>query len=107
MAARLDLWNIGALEDLTGRAQASKRLPSGRSKTQRAAKKIAQLLRKNECARAAHLAGNLGVAKANEDTIKVIAPLFPTPGVVEPTNLMAYYGPTAAPLLTGQPPLVI
>jgi hypothetical protein len=52
VVARLDLWNIGALEELAVRVQAFRRPPFGRSKTQRVARKAAYLLRKNQFARA-------------------------------------------------------
>ena len=48
----------------------------------------------------------MGVADATEDTIHGLGPLFPDPGVVDPHDLMDYYGP-AAPPLEDQPPSVV
>jgi hypothetical protein len=79
MAVRLYLWNKGLLDELVSRAKARIRPPSGRSKSHRAARRAAQLIKKNQFARAAQLAGSLGVAEANEDTIRGIPPMFPEP----------------------------
>ena len=98
IASRLDLWNRGQLDVLAARAKANTRIPSGRSKSQRVARRAAQLLRKNQFARAAALAGSLGVADATPDTIAAIPPLFPDPGVVDPQDLLDYFGPEAPPL---------
>ena len=98
IASRLDLWSRGQLDVLATRARANIRPPSGRSKSQRAARRAAQLLRKNQFARAAALAGSLGVADATPDTIAGIPPLFPNPGIVDPQDLLDYYGPAAPPL---------
>jgi hypothetical protein len=98
MTIRLDLWNKGELDILAARAKAASRPPSGRSKSQRAARRAAQLLKKNQFARAAALAGSLGVADATEDTLKAIPHLFPEPGGVSQADLMDLYGPAAPPL---------
>ncbi len=76
IAARLDLWNRGRLDTLAARARTAIRPPSGKSKAQQAARRAAQLLRKNQFARAASLSGSLGIAHATEDTIKAIGHLF-------------------------------
>ena len=94
------------MDVLAARAKASIRPPSGRSKSQRAARRAAQLLRKNQFARAAALAGSLGVADATPDTIAGIPPFFPDPGVVDPQDLLDYFGP-AAPPLEDQPSSVV
>ena len=41
MAQRVELWNKGQLDILAARAKAATRLPSGRSKSQRAARRAA------------------------------------------------------------------
>ena len=74
---RIELWNKGQLDILATRAKAAIRLPSGRSKSQRASRRAAQVLRKNQFAKTATLAGSLGVADATEDTIRATPPLFP------------------------------
>jgi hypothetical protein len=84
VAARLDLWNKDLLDVFADKAKANIRPPSGRSKMQRATRRAAQLLRKNQFSRAASLAGSLGVVDATEDTICGLGPLFPDPGVVGP-----------------------
>jgi len=68
--------------------------------------KVTQLLHKNQFARAAQLAGSLGVAEASEDTIKYTAPLFPAPRVVAPADMMAYYGPPVNPLMDQPSPVI-
>jgi hypothetical protein len=50
--------------------------------------------------------GSLGVAEANENTMKGITSLFLALGIVKPTNLMAYYGPPANPLPDQPPPTI-
>jgi hypothetical protein len=106
VAARLDLWKRGLLDVLADKAKANIRPPSGRSKTHRAARRAAQLLRKNQFSRADALAGSLGVADATEDTIHGLGPLFPDPGAVDPTDLMDYYGPAAPPPPGGPVPVI-
>jgi hypothetical protein len=101
MATRLDLWNQGKLEEMAARAKSLTRPPSRRSKVQRAARRAAKLLRKNQFARAASLSSRLGVANATEDIINGIAPLFPKPCVVSQQDLLDYFGPPAPP-----PPLL-
>jgi hypothetical protein len=98
MTQRLELWNKGQLDTLATRAKAAICLPSGRSKSQRAARRASQLLRKNQFARAAALAESLGVAEATHDMIKAIPPLFPEPSRVSPEDLLDYFGPDAPPL---------
>ena len=100
VAARLDLWNRGLLDVLVAKAKANIRSPSDRSKTQRATRRAAQLLRKKQFSRAAALAGSLGVADATEDTINGLGPVFPDPSVVDPQDLMDYYGLVAPPWRT-------
>ena len=94
----MDLWNKGHLDILAARAKAHIRPPSGRSKTQREARRAAQLLRKNQIARSAALSGSLGIAEATTDTINAIGPLFPDPGPVDPQDLRDFYGPVAPPM---------
>jgi hypothetical protein len=49
----------------------------------------------------------LGVAEADEDTIRGIDPLFPAPrGGLAPEDLLAYYDPPAIPLLDKPPPTI-
>jgi len=98
MAQRVELWNKGQLDILAARAKTATRLPSGRSKSQRVARRAAQLPRKNQFARAAALARSPGVADATEDTIRAISPLFLEPGWVSPEDLLDYFGPAAPPL---------
>jgi hypothetical protein len=106
VAARQDLWNKGHLDVLASKAKVNIRPPSGRIKTQRAARRAAELTRKNQFARAVALAWSLRVADATEDTINGIGPLFPDPRRVDPPDLMDYYGP-AAPPLEDQPSSVV
>ena len=61
------------------------------------------MIKKNHFARVAQLAGSLGVAEANEDTIRGIPPLFPEPREIFPEDLLEYFGPVAPPL-EDQPP---
>jgi hypothetical protein len=67
--------------------------PSGRNKRQRSAMRATQLMRKNQFARVAQLAGSLGIAECNDGTIKDIDPLFLEHGLVLESDLLAYYGP--------------
>ena len=97
IAARLELWNKGHLDALAAISRANIRPPSGIIKARRAARRAAQLLRKNQFARAAALAGSLSVADATHDTINDIGPLFPNPCGVDPEDLHDLYGPTAPP----------
>jgi hypothetical protein len=106
MAARLDLWNRGDLDTLSHRARSAVRPASGRSKAQRAARRAAQLIRKNQFSRAAALAGSLGVAEATAETLKAIGPLFPEPRRVSEADILDLYGP-AAPPLEDAPPSVV
>jgi len=96
MAARLDLWNKGALDVLAAKAKCAIRPPSGRSKTQRAARRAAHLLRKNMFARAAILSGSLGVADATEEIIRATPPL--SRSTVSAQDLLDYFGPSTPPL---------
>jgi len=50
---------------------------------------------------------SLGVAKATEDTIKAIGPLFPEQGGVSPEDLIDYYGPATPPLVEDAPPNIV
>jgi len=93
IATRLDLWNKGQLDTLAARAKTAIRPPFGRSKAHRAARRAAQLLRKNHFASEAALSGSLRVADAAEDTIKAIGLLFPEPSTVSPQDLLDYFGP--------------
>ena len=62
------------------------------------------MTRKNKFARVAQLAGSLGVAEANEDTIRGIPPMFPEPREISPNDLLEYFGPDSPPPLEYQPP---
>jgi hypothetical protein len=92
------MWNREQLEDLVTRAKSFRRSLSGRNKSKRAAKRSSKLLRKKHFARASQLGGSIGVAEANEGTIKGIGPMFLELGVVPATDFIAYYGPPTAPL---------
>jgi hypothetical protein len=106
IAAKLDLWNKGQLDTLAARVKSAIRPPSGKSKAQRATRRAAQLLRKNQFVRVATLSGSLGVADITEDTIKAISPLFPERGIVSPTDLLHYYGQATPPLEDSLPNIV-
>ena len=61
------------------------------------------MLRKNQFVKAAQFAGSQGVVEATEDAISGITPLFPDPSEVSQADLLAYYGPPAAPLQDNSP----
>ena len=66
---RLDLWRRGLLDELVIRAKVQARARQ-RSKTARAARRTTRLIHKQQFARAANLAGNLGIANAIVETLE-------------------------------------
>ena len=106
MEARLDLWNIGKLAELVGKAKNLNKPPSCKSKSRRATRRAARLLHENKFAWVAQMAGSLRIAEANEATIRALSPLFLARGEVSEAYLLAYYGPQAAPLQDPPPSTV-
>ena len=77
--ARLDLWRRGHIPELTtgAKAQARLRPTITRSKSARAARRVACLIHENQTSWAASLAGSMGIADATLDTLNALPNLFP------------------------------
>jgi hypothetical protein len=97
--ARLDLLSRCRIDELALRAKAQARARPAimRSKTTRAAKRVARLVHKNQFAHVANLACILKIADTNPDTLKSPRHLYPMPSRVAKTDLLDYYGTTVQP----------
>ena len=105
---RMDLWHRVLLEEfaLRSKVQSHSHPTNQRSKIARAARRAARLIYKQQFARAASLADNLGVVDVTSDTLESLRHLFPAPSGVPEEDLLDHYD-LAAPPNPDNPPVSV